>query len=619
MAKYFISILLVILLIPGLDFTIVYGQNIQSEYPINGPRVDEILFVYHGTPEASVAALRKGDIDILSDIFRASDVNALSEDPNLNLTFTPQTHYCYVAFNIRNSPLNDKGIRKAIAHLVPRQEIANRLFEGITVTPILYETSPTFGKWHNPDVDVYPYDPSKAKEILISAGFSWDENGRLIDENNNLVEKITMISPTQEEAPTSYEIAKLVVEEMKKVGIDAYQEGVAFDALLTRVLTERDFDMYFLCVSNLGRFPRWLYDYYHSNLDVPDGDNTPGVRDPQLDQLLYKFRFESKTDDEAMEAILDAQAIIGDLAARTPVYSRYQIEAYRKGWVGMIKHRGVGYFSSGAFWTYLNLHTSEAETGGTVKIDIGGKVRTLNPLYGTGAYGQKIITLIYDSLLASDPDTGEVVPYLAEDWNVETLTLNGHEGQKIIFNLAKNATWQDGKPLTSNDVKFSIEYLKENKIPTFLPVVEQVIEVNAPSPQVVEVIMNGTSIFNLIDVGGIIIIPEHIWKDVSDWRTFQPDREPHPSSPGLTKMIGSGPFILSEEKPGEFWRLTANPNYFKKLQDKSQPSETEEKINEEMTQQPNQINLYLVAIAVMIVLAASYLILKRRKRESITH
>jgi len=197
--------------------------------------------------------------------------------------------------------------------------------------------------------------------------------------------------------------------------------------------------------------------------------------------------------------------------------------------------------------------------------------------------------------------------------------LNGHEGQKIIFNLAKNATWQDGKPLTSNDVKFSIEYLKENKIPTFLPVVEQIIEVNAPSPQVVEVTMNGTSIFNLIDVGGIIIIPEHIWKDVSDWRTFQPDRELHPSSPGLTKMIGSGPFILSEEKPGEFWRLTANPNYFKKLQEKSQPSETEEKIDEEMVQQPNQINMYLVAIAIMIVLAASYLILKRRKRESITH
>jgi ABC-type transport system substrate-binding protein len=166
-------------------------------------------------------------------------------------------------------------------------------------------------------------------------------------------------------------------------------------------------------------------------------------------------------------------------------------------------------------------------------------------------------------------------------------------------------------------VKFSIEYIKENNVPTYLPIVERIIKVDAPSPKIVEITMNGTSIFNLIDVGGIIIMPEHIWKDVSDWRTFQPDREPHPSSPGLTKLIGSGPFILSEEKPGEFWKLKANPNYFKKLQDKVTSSNTQEKIEEGITQQSNQINMYLVAIAVIIVLAAGYLIMRRRKRESI--
>ncbi|MEM2983173.1 MAG: ABC transporter substrate-binding protein, partial [Candidatus Bathyarchaeia archaeon] len=106
----------------------------SSKYPINGPRLDEILFVYHATPEAAVAAIRKGDIDILSDIFRPSDVHVLSEDPNLNITFSQQTHYCYVAFNTRREPLNDKQFRKALAHLIPREEIASKLFEGIVVT-----------------------------------------------------------------------------------------------------------------------------------------------------------------------------------------------------------------------------------------------------------------------------------------------------------------------------------------------------------------------------------------------------------------------------------------------------------------------------------------------------
>ncbi|MBS7623913.1 hypothetical protein KEJ39_09640 [Candidatus Bathyarchaeota archaeon] len=576
-------------------------------YPINGPRVDEVLFVYHATPEAAVSALRKGDIDVLSDIIRPTDVRALSGDQDLNITFTPQNHYCYVAFNTRNPPLNDLQLRRAVAHLIPRQEIANRLFEGITVAPILYETSPVFGKWHNPAVQVYPYNPSRAQEILTSAGYSRVEGG-LATPDGRMLRTITFISPTQEEAPTSYEIAKLVVEEMKRLGFEVYQEGVAFDSMLTRVMTERRFDMYFLCVSNLGRYPRWLYDYYHSSLDIPDGENTVGVRDPELDRLLYKFRFESETEDEAQATIWAAQRLIADLAARIPVYSRYQIEAYRKGWEGLIQHRGVGYFTSGAFWTYLSLHRSGTEGGGTVKIDVGGRVRTLNPLYGTGAYEQKIISLIYDSLLAADPETGDPLPYLAESWQIQPVDLGGSKGQRIRFNLVRNATWQDGEELTSSDVKFSIDYYKTNKVPIFLPALERVINVSAPDPYTVEFLMNGTSLFNLIDAGGTYIIPEHIWKDVGDWRTFQPDREPHPWRPGMTRMVGSGPFILSEQKPGEYWRLTANPNYFKRLQ----------LVRPEATQtgrEPAGLTPSLQAtVALAVIVSISGLLLARRWR-----
>ncbi|MBS7620451.1 hypothetical protein KEJ21_07400, partial [Candidatus Bathyarchaeota archaeon] len=280
---------------------------------------------------------------ILSDIFRPSDVHVLSEDLNLNITFSQQTHYCYVAFNTRREPLNDKQFRKALAHLIPREEIASKLFEGIVVTPMLYETSPAFGRWHNPNVATYPYNPTRARQILASGGYGWDKDGKLIGPDSKPLRKVSFISPTQEEAPTSYEIAKLTVEEMKKIGLEVYQEPLSFDSLLTKVLTERSFDIYFLCVSNLGKYPRWLYDYYHSSLDVPDGDNTPGVRDTELDRLLYTFRFESETEEEGERAVWRAQELIADLAARVPVYSRYQIEAYRKGLEGMVEHRGVGY------------------------------------------------------------------------------------------------------------------------------------------------------------------------------------------------------------------------------------------------------------------------------------
>jgi ABC-type transport system substrate-binding protein len=72
--------------------------------------------------------------------------------------------------------------------------------------------------------------------------------------------------------------------------------------------------------------------------------------------------------------------------------------------------------------------------------------------------------------------------------------------------------------------------------------------------------------FNLIDTGGLLILPEHIWRDVGDdWRSFQPNLEKHPSRPDLTKMVGTGPFILVDHKPGEYWRLKWNPTYFKRV------------------------------------------------------
>ncbi|MEM2107073.1 MAG: hypothetical protein QXV46_04580, partial [Candidatus Bathyarchaeia archaeon] len=111
----------------------------------------------------------------------------------------------------------------------------------------------------------------------------------------------------------------------------------------------------------------------------------------------------------------------------------------------------------------------------------------------------------------------------------------------------------------------------------------------------------------LIDVGGIVIIPKHIWKDISDWRTFQPDREPHPKVKGLTKMVGTGPFILAEEKPGEFWRLRANPNYFKRFPAVKTPVEGVGL--EEWSL--NLKTLSLIAIPILLVLIG-YLMLRRR-------
>jgi len=123
-----------------------YSVQASGDLIYNGPRVDEVQFLYYATPDAETAAIQKGEIDSVSDLIRPTDIQLLSKDPNLNVTFTLQTHYCYIAFNLRDEPLNDKSLRKAIAHLIPRDEISNKLFQGLVVAPMLYEASPSLGK-----------------------------------------------------------------------------------------------------------------------------------------------------------------------------------------------------------------------------------------------------------------------------------------------------------------------------------------------------------------------------------------------------------------------------------------------------------------------------------------
>ena len=61
---------------------------------------------------------------------------------------------------------------------------------------------------------------------------------------------------------------------------------------------------------------------------------------------------------------------------------------------------------------------------------------------------------IYEGLLRYSPKL-DPLPGLAESWTVS------EDGKIYTFKLVKGATWHDGKPFTSADVLFSIEFLKQ--------------------------------------------------------------------------------------------------------------------------------------------------------------
>ena len=101
------------------------------------------------------------------------------------------------------------------------------------------------------------------------------------------------------------------------------------------------------------------------------------------------------------------------------------------------------------------VQAQEPKQGGTLTMAIQQTPRHLNPAVqsgtATGAPGAQLFAapLRYD-------ENWDPQPYLAESWELSEDSLS------MTLNLVKTATFHDGAPITSEDVKFSVETIKAN-------------------------------------------------------------------------------------------------------------------------------------------------------------
>jgi peptide/nickel transport system substrate-binding protein len=197
-------------------------------------------------------------------------------------------------------------------------------------------------------------------------------------------------------------------------------------------------------------------------------------------------------------------------------------------------------------------------------IPAGADVDTMFPDYSTTAFGSSLAALAYSSLTTVGLDA-KVAPDLAESWDVSADQLTW------TFHLRKNAKWQDGQPLTAEDVKFSYEFRAD---PAYLggmysnmTSIAGVTEKNAGKATEIsgiKVIDDYTISFTTVEPDALVldtfassnmvVYPKHILGDipVADLGNSDYGRLP----------IASGPYQLTDWKPEEAMTFTANQYYY---------------------------------------------------------
>jgi len=154
-------------------------------------------------------------------------------------------------------------------------------------------------------------------------------------------------------------------------------------------------------------------------------------------------------------------------------------------------------------------------------------------------------TLLFDSLIQYLPDGG-IGPKLAQRWEVSA------GGTVVTFHLAPDARFHDGRPVTAEDVRFTVEAARDPATKSSDEGFEAVESVEAINPQTVRVTLARPTPRFLVEGGSRGIVPRHLLEG-KDLSRDSFNRQP----------IGSGPYKLVSFTPGQSIVFDGVPDHYR--------------------------------------------------------
>lgn len=289
-----------------LDRNPSYWQ--KDDRGVQLPYLDKVTFRFIADTSARIAELKAGSLDAIRD-FSPQDIATLKADPNLQVISRPSFSVAYIGVNHSERPFDNVNVRRAVAHAINKNAIAQAIFGGAAMPASQFLVPGMLG-YDDSVTDFYKYDPEGAKKALADGGMP-----------NGFETELWYMPVSRPYYPDPKKIAEAFAADLAKVGIKA--------TLRTEDQTS------YLRDARENRFGLWLLDRTGDSGDpdnflnvlfgpkVIDGKDTPieggAWSNPQAWALLRQARREISESKRA-ELYKQVSKIIQREVVRIPTF-----------------------------------------------------------------------------------------------------------------------------------------------------------------------------------------------------------------------------------------------------------------------------------------------------------
>jgi peptide/nickel transport system substrate-binding protein len=242
-----------------------------------------------------VAEMLSGGIDVMVEV----PPTALSEFQGDDYKILEQAgpHVWFLILNAKEGPFADKLVRQAANYAINKEALVNDVLEGtadVAAGPI----PPAFAWAYNEELDPYPYDPERAKELLVEAGVENPEVTFYVTEGGS-----GMLDPIP--------MGTAIQADLNAVGFDVTIETYEWNTFLGEVNPGLEGKADMAEMAWMTNDPDTLPFLALRTEAFPDqgGFNSGYYSNPEVDELLSQARV-STSQDERAELYKEMQAIV---------------------------------------------------------------------------------------------------------------------------------------------------------------------------------------------------------------------------------------------------------------------------------------------------------------------